>query len=148
MHAAVTTACKSGRPAMTPICPPVPLKEELATAKKQKEMLAERRTASGTIDLLKDVVPDFKVAFNANPNLDEYMHQSCELLLAKAINMMEKATSALTSADPVLNFTIKDVKNVQSDMVGKKRTSVQGMQQCASVAETQRVHLKVTTCKK
>jgi hypothetical protein len=72
------------------------------------------------------VIGDFGLRCEES-QLDEFQEQSCELLRNRARKLMSEATdciSGMGGQDRCLSFTLKDVKNVQQEMVTKTRTSL------------------------
>ena len=98
-------------------------KAEKEVAAQHKQRDAQKKRASGAIDMLKDVIISFEGAVRACEGaLAAYMHQTCELLLAKAKEMMSQANAQLVSST-ALPFTTNEVKAVASEMIAKTRTS-------------------------
>ena len=94
----------------------------LAAKKAEKEKEAAKKFASMSLDILKGPLLNFEKALNAQrESLDNYTIQTTELLLTKVKKMMREAADAFLSGDK-LDFDIKEVKQVQGDVLRSKRT--------------------------
>jgi hypothetical protein len=100
-----------------------------------------KRTAHAAMELLKDPIRAFELAYaNATVescgdrceySLDEYTQQTCTLLRNKAKAQLQLAMDAFTSGEPV-GFSLTDVKETISELYAKRRTLRVAMHaQCA-----------------
>ena len=98
--------------------------KEKAEEKEKRQKADEKKNASAIIDLLKHTftaLEEAKEECMATPLGDAFVASSCDLLLAKARQMIDQAARTLTTGES-LPHTVKDARALNAEIVFKTRT--------------------------
>ena len=95
--------------------------KEKAEEKEKRQKADEKKNASAIIDLLKHTFTALEEECMATPLGDAFVASSCDLLLAKARQMIDQAARTLTTGESLLH-TVKDARALNAEIVFKTRT--------------------------
>ena len=87
----------------------------------EKKLEANKKLATMAMEFLSEALPAFEAKLK-KAELDAFVSESCNLLLKQAKELLAASASTIT-AGTEFPKTANEVRNLQSDMQGKLRTS-------------------------